>query len=580
MGKKEDRDKTPVSPPEFVEEDGQYSLFEIPPRREEEISPALYIHLDGDPESFPKREDLLREIVEYYSVWLTDKEGVPHLGETEEESEQIYSRLREIRDSWIEAEKDYLSPDLTEERKKEIVISVSEWYGNLILLHAYNTPKEGESGDIQENKFPPYRIVIDPETMKAKAVKDKVYLWGDKYLVPGEGILKILKERPSTPEELRRLSELRKLSSLPALGQVNISKDLVSSQFTSQGDILELGTEAERKKILGYQKKGKLLFGSLEGLSGGTAYFKSVSIALAKILNEQSLYFNPDRHKDKKGGLLQSGIPREYIRNIFGDSAKLEAGDKTPTIQGEVRSFPYILLSYERLAKELSKTGRISGGKDIEFIRLYINGGYKEFTTDPKTGNRVPVKSSYVPGLTSKKYPVSDGRGHFIFIPFLVNEGEIVDTTKKDPEVGCLLRLSPQFSKTLRGYTALRGDTIQLIGGAGRQRDITMDILSFLAFSRGTIPVLKKRKKEILSKYENKPTYSGRPGKLEAHFQEAIEKAISAKILLPGTDPDGVPLGYREEISTGGDKLCVFHFNPDYLKGEEILPETQSGGTE
>ena len=67
---------------------------------------------------------------------------------------------------------------------------------------------------------------------------------------------------------------------------------------------------------------------------------------------------------------------------------------------------------------------------------------------------------------------------------------------------------------------------------------------------------------------------------MESHFQEAIEKAISAKILLPGKDPDGVPLGYREETSTGGDKICVFKFNPDYLKGEEILPEIQSGETE
>lgn len=390
---------------------------------------------------------------------------------------------------------------------------------------------------------------------------------------PVTGKWRYLEFKSDSSSNLRPLEELRKLSSLPSLGQVNMSKDLVSSQFETQGDILEIGTEADKKKIRELQNKGKLLFGTLEGLSGGTAYFKSVSIALAKILNEQSLYFHPDRSKDKKGGLLQSGVPKERIKEIFGDSAKLEAGNKVPVIRGEERSFPYIFLSYERLAKELSKTGKISGGKDIEFVRLYINGGYREFTTDPKTGLRTPVKSSYVPGLTSKKYPVSDGQGHFLFIPFLVNEGEIVDTTKTDPEVGCLLRLSPQFSKNLQGYTALRGDTIQLIGG-GRQKDITMDIISFLVFSRNTSPVIRKRKSEILSKYENRGNYydpktgKRRVSKLEAHFKEAIQKAISAKILQ----------GYREERNSGGEVVSVFEYNPDYLKGENMSsPETQTG---
>ena len=146
-----------------------------------------------------------------------------------------------------------------------------------------------------------------------------------------------------------------------------------------------------------------------------------------------------------------------------------------------------------------------------------------------------------------------------------------MDTTKTDPEVGCLLRLSPQFSKNLQGYTALRGDTIQLIGGAGRQREITMDIISFLAFSRGTIPVLKKRKIDILSKYVDKPTYKGRPGKLVSHFGEAIRKSLDAKILQE----------YQEERNSGGEIISVFVYNPDYLKGEDMTSqETQSGETE
>ncbi len=538
-------------------------------------------------------EDRIKGIIDYYSPLLDsldfvleyskskEAEGdsswivVPQ--EDREDWEEMYYKLVDIRKSWEEVEKEYLSPETTEERKQEILYSVEEWYLNFMLLHEYNKPREFAPGEKvppfsnYPKNLPPYRIEIDPKTGERTESKEKVHLWGDNYFVPGEGILKVLHKN-------KALEELQKLSSLPSLGQVNISKDLVSSQYSSQGDILEIGTEEEKKMIREYQRKGKLLFGTLEGLSGGTAYFKSVSIALAKILNEQSRYYHPGEVGDKKGGLLHSGVPRDTIKEIFGDSAKLEAGSKTPTINNEIRTFPYILLSYERLAKELSKTGRVSGGKDIDGIRLYINGGYREFTTDPKTGNRVPVKSSYTQGLTSKRYPISNGKGGFIFVPFVVNEGEIVDTSRSNPEVGCLLRLSPQFSKTLRGYTALRGDTIQLIGG-GRQKDITMDILSFLAFSRGGTKILRKKKTELLSKYVDRPTYYDketgrrRPGKLEAHFQEAIEKAISAKILLPGKDSKGKPLGYREERNSGGEVISVFYYNPDYLKGEEMYQE-------
>lgn len=397
--------------------------------------------------------------------------------------------------------------------------------------------------------------IIDPETGKRKRV--------------------FMEFKSQSTSGSPALEELRKLSSLPSLEKISISKDLVSSEFTSGGDILEIGTEEEKKKIQELQKKGKLLFGTLEGLSGGTAFFKSFSIALAKILNKQSQYYNPDGKGDKRGDHRLSGVPRDRIREVFGESAKLEKSLNSPRVpvRGEGREFPFILLSYEELAKEVSKTGKISGGKDIEFIRLYINGGYREFTTDPKTGNKVPVKSSYVPGITSKKYPVSDGKGGFLFIPFVVNEGEIVDTSRKDPEVGCILRLSPQYSKTLRGYTALRSDTIQLIGG-GRQKEITMDLISFLVFSRNTTPVLRKLKSSILSKYQDRPNYRDpktgkrRVSKLESHFKEAIQKSIEAKILQE----------YREERTPGGEIMSVFVYNPDYLKGEEIpLPDEQSG---
>ncbi len=101
-----------------------------------------------------------------------------------------------------------------------------------------------------------------------------------------------------------------------------------------------------------------------------------------------------------------------------------------------------------------------------------------------------------------------------------------------------------------------------------------MDIISFLVFSRNTSPVIRKMKSEILSKYENRGNYydpktgKRRVSKLEAHFKDAIQKAISAKILQ----------GYREERNSGGEIVSVFEYNPDYLKGENLSsPETQTG---
>lgn len=514
---------------------------------------------------------LIKDIDPFQREWLFEK----NWRETKEggitEYKGIHYRIQEISSSWNQAKKEYLSPDTPEERKREIAYSVEEWFLNYALLNrerekALELDDRGNF-DYSKTKVPKYRIIVDRKTGEHRKDYSPTPAWEDKFYIPGMWMEEPepASKREGSPES-RPLIELKKLSELVPLPRISISKDLISSELRSQGDILEIGTEEEKKRIRKIQEKGKLLFGTMEGLSGGNAFFRSVSIALAKILNEQSQYYNPDSKGDKRGGHRLSGIPRNKIVEVFGGSADLEKNINTPKvpINGEERDFPYILLSYERLAKEVSKTGKISGGKDIEGIRTYINGGFREYTTDPKTGNKTPVKSSYVPGLTSKKYGVSDGKGHFIFVPFLVNEGEIVDTTKKDPEVGCLLRLSPQYSKTLRGYTSLRGDTIQLIGG-GRQKNITMDILSLLVFNRGTTPEFQKKKRDILSKYENEPTYKGRPGKLESHFREAIDKAKSAKVIYD----------YKERNS-GGEIISVFYYNPDYLKGEDIVEDIQT----
>lgn len=467
-----------------------------------------------------QRKNLLDNLRSWVSKWI---DAVTEVKSTYQGEEKVISAFSNLENLFRELEGE-LSPEASMETLLEISESLTYLASQLITL--FNQQNPGTREQIR---------------MKIQALRQES---------PG-------------------LSELRKLASLPSLPLVSMSKDLLSSQFSSGGDILELGTEKEKEKIREYQRKGKLLFGTMEGLAGGSAFFKAVSIALAKILNKQSQYYNPDGKGDKKGTHRLSGVPRDRIREIFGESAELEKSLNSVNVplHGEERQYPFIILSYEELAREVSKTGKISGGKDIDYIRLYINGGYREFETDPKTGDKKPVLSSYVPGLTSRKYFVSDGRGHFVFIPFVVNEGEIVDSTRKDPEVGCILRLSPQYSSTLRGYTSLRSDTIQLIGG-GKQKDITMDILSFLVFSRNTTPVLRKTKSAILEKYENKPTYKGRPGKLEDHFREAVQKSIEAKILQE----------YREEKTPGGETVSVFIYNPDYVKGEIISPGGNPSG--
>lgn len=441
------------------------------------------------------------------------------------------------------------------------------------LKEALDTITEKLSLDQIRQKYEWTRIIAD-QVLEVIADKDNTYK------IESYKGRRVLVEFKSQIPESTSLSELKKLLKAQKPGNIRVPKDVVQSQIESVGDIMEIGTEKDRKTIENLQSRGKLLFGSMEGLSGGDAYFKSFSIALAKILNEQVKYYQTE--KDWRG------VSEEVTRRILGESANIETGDNLPVIgkenkvdsikiKNESRPFPYVIISYKRLAEEMSKTGKISGGKDIEGIRRYINGGYTEFEVDPKTGKKKPVKSSYVPGLASKRYPVSTGDGKIAFIPYIVNEAEIVDPSRQDPEVGCLLRLSPQYSKGVNmRYTSFRSDTIQLIGG-GRQKDITMDLLDLLVYTRGIEGgVYRKNKTELLARYKDKPTYSGRPGKLEKHFRVAVRKAIDAKVLLSGADKSGNLNGYREEKNTRGEIVCVFKFNPDYLKGEEIIPEVDN----
>jgi len=391
------------------------------------------------------------------------------------------------------------------------------------------------------------------------AEKEKYYKILD---IDGERKIIEFKSEPkpsSALEEIQRITRDKHSQS----GQVRVPKDLWESQLRNKtsGDVLTTLPDGETKRqIQTLQQKGKLLAGTLEGLSGGTAYLKVFTIALAKTLNEQSRYYKTDGD--------WSGVPKDLISDFVGDQVTIHR--EPVKIKGEDRHYPYILISYEDIAKKTSKTGKISGGKDAEFVRNYING-YREKITDEKTGR---TKEVFVPGIKDKQYIIDLGDNNLGGVPFLVNEMTIY-TKDTGKEVGCICKLSPQFSKTIRGYSGLRSDTIQLLGG-GKQKDITMDLIDTLVFNRGVHQRGRPegefaiRKTQLLEKYRETPNYKGRPGKLEKDFREALQKAINAKLLLSGESKTGGLRGYREEKNPGGETLSIFVYNPDYLKGEDI----------
>lgn len=353
-------------------------------------------------------------------------------------------------------------------------------------------------------------------------------------------------QRPRVdPEPI--LSELNKISKEGKSSQIQVPKDLWEAQIHSTGDLLMTQDEKVRNNILKLQGQGKLLAGTLEGLSGGKAYLKVFTIALAQTLNEQS------RHYKTEGDW--SGIPKTLIPEIFGSSIKTQK-EGTTTINDETRSYPYVIISYEDMSKKIrgSETG---GGKDSKEI------------------------ADYIQDLSEKQYLYQTNTGVILGIPFLVKEISVY-SGKTGVELGCLVRLSPQFSKTLRGYTGLRSDTIKLLGG-GKQRELTMNLLDYLIYSRGVPQKGRRRgefavrKEDLLRRISTGRDYGSRPGLLDKHFKEGIQKAIDTKILLSGRKKSGELKGYWEEDSPGGDRLSVFAFNPNYLQGERIDVDIQDG---
>ena len=356
-------------------------------------------------------------------------------------------------------------------------------------------------------------------------LEEFISLMEEEEIKKNKGVQRIKAEFSSAISELQKIEKSKKSS------QIQVSKDIWKAQINSAGDTLSyIEKESTKKHILALQKKGKLLAGTLEGLSGGSAQLKVFTIALARTLNEQSKYYKTEED--------WSGVPTKLIPAIMGEDVEIEKKD--PVIGKEKRPYPYILVSYEDMAKKMSKTGKIAGGKYTEYIKNYIEE------------------------LSGKEYLLDMGGNQIIGVRFL-NKLMTIYSKDRGTEVGCLLQLSPQFSKSMGGYTGLRSDTIQLLGG-GKQKDITMDLFDLLIYHRG-LPggVYRVPKKLLLSRYESKPTYLDRGSirrvKLEKDFQYSIEKIKGAKVITK----------YKEEKKPGGEVVSVFFFSKEeYLAGDDI----------
>lgn len=331
-----------------------------------------------------------------------------------------------------------------------------------------------------------------------------------------------------------------------------VSKDLMRGLALTEGDATKYITDEKlREDIKALQEKGELIAGTMEGLQGGGAYLKSITIALASTLNEQSEYF-----KTQTSG---AGA-RDVLKERFGDTVQIEwtksisprTGSKLSKKhpQGEERAVPYVIIVYEDFADKLRKAGSKRGGKDAAGVRDYFKAlAGKQYLLD---GGKVGGKRTVV-GVAYCTIPAS--------IYTISGRGKAVRTT----EVGCILSLSPQFSATAQKYTYLGPGVLQRIGGA-KQKDITMNLLALLSYVRGTAEVWKKNKSELLGVISPGETYKKNPSRGISDFFEAVEKVKAAGLITE----------YRE-TGEGKEIVSVFTFNPDYVPKEkrgEISTET------
>ena len=177
----------------------------------------------------------------------------------------------------------------------------------------------------------------------------------------------------------------------------------------------------------------------------------------------------------------------------------------------------------------------------------------------------------YIQKLSGKEYMIDRGEYGGIVGLTLLNIVSSLYHPETADRYGYILKLSPQFSESVRKYRKMRADTIKLLGG-GKQKDITMNLLNYLIYVMNSPQKGRKsgefavNKAKLLEKIGKGKTYETRKDFLEKDFKIAIQKMIDIKLLHPKK-------GFREEISPSREKVCVFMFNPDYLQGEENIED-------
>lgn len=312
---------------------------------------------------------------------------------------------------------------------------------------------------------------------------------------------------------------IRKISQGAGISRASIPKDLYRLLVEPGQDIAEDSSE--------------------KGLSEKNGFFYSFLITLAVCQAEQSRLYGTERE--------MIGIRQEYEKEVGG----LQPAAILPGKGGkeEQRKYPVILAGFDDIAEKLMIEGKGKGGRRAKYIEEYIDKQLKNA--------EYKIWAGYD----------EDGESRILGLSLFTKIGSAYKGKRR---IGYYLLLSPMWSRTGLGFTNFRADTIRLIGGA-RQKDITMKLLLLLGNARGIPGEFKKDKQQLLEAIGGSAkTYVGRPGKLESHFKEAVQKAKDAKLILAD--------GYREEKS-GGGVTAIFKFNPDYLKEDEAPAGEIKSGT-
>lgn len=353
-------------------------------------------------------------------------------------------------------------------------------------------------------------------------------------MTPTEGLaewqdyLKKIKKDLELGSLIRKTSNLMNSQPLPT--ETIISKEIVEGLFTP----IPAPSEKQAENLMKLQAEGKLLDGTIKGLAGGAPYFKAFVLGLAIILDKQSRIIINEKNNNPGGGIDYSNTGILPILGGYKDLLKIE-GTRITNSRGiiEDRQSPYIIVRYRELADILGGEGKVTGGKDIKFIREYIK--------------KLSEKKTIIP------YTDEYGVRQYVCIPLFTLKREYAD--KYGNEDICLLELSYQFSRTIRGYSGLRPDTLNRMGGAGKQKDITMSLFTRLVYSRGTGENFVKDKNSLLQEIGGGKQYVGRPGKLKNDFAEAIRKVTDAKLITE----------YREMRGKSGKVNCTFVYNSRYF---------------